>query len=205
MTNRKWKMENLSAFCSPPSAFCLLLSVTLLTLPLTGCQRGGEPGTLVIAIEVAPRGFDPRFSTSFQTSARIMQLIYDTLVVRTEKFEFVPSLAERFEESEDHKTFTFHLRSGVTFHNGKPLTSADVKYTFDSLLSPALKSPIRGALDKITAIETPDALTIIFHAKEPFHTFAANMPAIGILPEGAGTEMSTAPIGSGPYRFISYA
>ncbi|HSQ19074.1 MAG TPA: ABC transporter substrate-binding protein, partial [Blastocatellia bacterium] len=91
-----------------------------------------------------------------------MQLIYDTLVVKNEKFEFVPSLAERFEESDDHKTFTFHLREGVRFHNGKQLTSADVKYTFDSLLSPALKSPIRGAIDKISSIDSPDPLTVIF-------------------------------------------
>ena len=192
-----------SAFCILPSAFCLLLSIILL-LPLTGCRRGGEPGTLVIAIEVAPRGFDPRFSTTFQTSARIMQLIFDTLVVRNEKFEFVPSLAERFEETEDHKTFTFYLRSGVTFHNGKQLTSADVKYTFDSLLSPALKSPIRGAVDKITSIDAVDPLTVIFHAREPFYSFIGNLPAIGIIPEGAGTGNDFAPIGSGPYEFVFY-
>src|SRR5213592_3749697 len=98
MTNGKWKMENGKSDCSLllPSAFCFLLSVILLLIvPLTGCRRGGEPGTLVIAIEVAPRGFDPRFSTTFQTSARIMQLIYDTRVVKNDKFEFVPSLAER--------------------------------------------------------------------------------------------------------------
>jgi peptide/nickel transport system substrate-binding protein len=202
-----------SAFRLPPSAFCLLssvfrflLSLLLLVLicPLTGCRRGGVPGTLVIAIEVAPRGFDPRFSTTFQTSARIMQLIFDTLVIKNEKFEFVPSLAESFEESEDHKTFTFRLRSGVTFHNGKQLTSADVKYTFDSLLSPALKSPIRGAVDKITSIDAVDPLTVIFHAREPFYSFIGNLPAIGIIPEGAGTEMISAPIGSGPYQFVSY-
>src|SRR5213593_2076763 len=124
-------MENPSAFRLLPSAFCLLLSVILLLIiPLTGCRRGGEPGTLVIAIGVAPRRFGPRFSTTFQTSARIMQLIYDTLVVKNDRFEFVPSLAERFEESEDHRTFSFHLRQGVTFHDGRALTSADVKYTF---------------------------------------------------------------------------
>ena len=217
MKNDKWKMENASAFCFLPSAFCflpsafrllpsafcLLLSAFCL-LPLTGCKRGGEPGTLVIAIEVAPRGFDPRFSTGFQTSARIMQLIFDTLVVKDEKFEFVPSLAESFEESEDHKTFTFHLRADALFHNGKPLTSADVKYTFDSLLSPALKSPIRGAVDKITSIDTPDSRTVVFRAREPFYSFIGNLPAIGIIPEGAGTEMISAPVGSGPYRFVSY-
>jgi peptide/nickel transport system substrate-binding protein len=196
-----------SAFCLLssrllPSAFCLL--IVLLMIPATGCRRGGEPGTLVIAIEVPPRGFDPRFSTTFQTSARIMQLIYDTLVVRNEKFEFVPSLAERFEESEDHKTFTFHLRSLVVFHNGKQLTSADVKYTFDSLLSPTLKSPIRGAVDKISSIDAPDPFTVIFHAREPFYTFIGNLPAIGIVPEGAGTEIINSPIGSGPYKFVSY-
>jgi len=205
MTNDKWKMTNRKwPFRLPPSAFCLLPYLLLLTFPLTGCRRGAEPGTLVIAIEVAPRGFDPRFSTTFQTSARIMQLIFDTLVVKNEKFEFVPSLAERFEESEDHKTFTFHLREGVTFHDGRPLTAADVKYTFDSLLSPALKSPIRGAVDKITSIDAPDLRTVVFHAREPFYSFIGNLPAIGIIPEGAGIEMNSSPIGSGPYRFASY-
>jgi peptide/nickel transport system substrate-binding protein len=176
-----------------------------LVLPAIGCKRGKEAGTLVMAIEILPRGFDPRFSTGNTYSARIMQLVYDTLLVKNENFELIPSLADSFVEAEDHKTFTFHLRPGVKFHNDKPLTSADVKYTFDSLLSPAMKSPIRGALDRITSIETPDALTIIFHAKEPFYTFAANLPAIGIIPDGAGIEMSVAPIGSGPYQFISYA
>ncbi|HLG16814.1 MAG TPA: ABC transporter substrate-binding protein [Blastocatellia bacterium] len=174
--------------------------------PLTaGCRRGGEPGTLVIALEAPPRGFDSRLSTGNTYSARIMQLIYDTLVVKNDKFEFVPSLAERFEESEDHRTFTFHLRPGVSFHNGKPLTSIDVKYTFDSLLAPAFKSPIRGALDKITAIETPDTLTVVFRAREPFYMFIGNLPAIGIVPEGCGAEQITSPIGSGPYRFVSYS
>jgi peptide/nickel transport system substrate-binding protein len=205
MANDKWKILLAAAVRFRPSAFRVLLSVILLLAPsLTGCRRGGEPGTLVIAIEVAPRGFDPRFSTTFQTSARIMQLIFDTLVVKNEKFEFVPSLAERFEESEDHRTFTFHLRSGVMFHNGKQLTSADVKYTFDSLLSPALKSPIRGAVDKITSIDAPDPLTVVFHAREPFYSFIGNLPAIGIIPEGAGTEMISSPVGSGPYKFVSY-
>jgi peptide/nickel transport system substrate-binding protein len=193
-----------SAFRFPHSAFCILLSILLLTSPLTGCRRGGEPGTLVIAIELAPRGFDPRFSTTVQYSARIMQLVFDTLVVKNEKFEFVPSLAERFEESQDHKTFTFHLRSGVMFHNGKTLTSADVKYTFDSLLSPTLKSPIRGLVDKISSIDAPDPLTVVFYAREPFYTFIGNLVAVGIIPEGAGTEMAASPVGSGPYKFDSY-
>ncbi|HEX8090342.1 MAG TPA: ABC transporter substrate-binding protein, partial [Blastocatellia bacterium] len=187
----------------PAYAICLLLLP--LIIPAAGCKRGGEPGTLVVAIELPPRGFDPRFSTTFQSSARVMQLIYDTLLVKNEKFEFVPSLADSFTESEDHKTFTFHLRSGAVFHDGKPLTSADVKYTFDSIIAPATRSPIRGAVDKIASIEAPDPLTVIFHASEPFYTFTGNLPAIGIIPDGAGPELVSAPVGSGPYRFVSYA
>ncbi len=183
------------AFCILPFAFFLL----------TGCRYGAQPGTLVIAIETLPQGFDPRTSTTSSSSARIMQLVYDTLVVKDANFEIVPSLAT-FEppERDNFKRFTFHLRPGVVFHNGKPLTSADVKYTFDSLLDPAFKSPIRGSVDKITQIETPDPLTVIFHANEPFYAFMGNLPAIGIIPEGAGVEMSSAPVGSGPFKFISY-
>ena len=133
-----------------------------------------------------------------------MQLVYDTLVVKNDKFDFVPSLAERFEESEDHKTFTFHIRQGITFHNGKALTSADVKYTFDSILSPATKSPIRGSVEKITRIDAPDPATVIFRASEPYYTFIGNLPAIGIIPDGADADLLNAPVGSGPYRFVSY-
>jgi peptide/nickel transport system substrate-binding protein len=134
-----------------------------------------------------------------------MQLIYDTLVVKNESFEFVPSLAERFEESEDHTKFTFFLRQGVTFHNGKALTSEDVKYTFDSLLSPQLRSPIRGLLDKISSIEAVDPLTVVFRSREPYYTFIGNLPVIGIIPVGVGTEIIDSPIGTGPYRFVSYS
>lgn len=181
-----------------------LFLVLIITITNYACRRGSEPGTLVIAIEATPRGFDPRFSTTNTYSARLMQLIYDTLLVKNERFEFMPSLAERFEESPDSRTFTFHLRTGVRFHNGKSLTAADVKYTFDSLLSPELKSPIRGAVDKITSIETPDSQTVIFHAREPFYTFIGSLPAIGIIPEGAGIEMIYAPVGSGPYKLSYY-
>ncbi|HKF54414.1 MAG TPA: ABC transporter substrate-binding protein, partial [Blastocatellia bacterium] len=65
-------------------------------------------------------------------------------MIKDEHFDFVPSLADTFQESPDHTIFTFHLRPGVKFHNGKPLGSEDVKYTFESILDPAFKSPIRG-------------------------------------------------------------
>lgn len=205
MMNRKEDssfIAHRSSFLS--TAYCLL--ALLLILPITSCRQGGDPNALVIAIELPPRGLDPRFSTGFVQSARIMQLIYDTLLIKDERFELVPSLATYDPpEDYDHKKFIFHLRPGVTFHNGKPLTSADVKYTFDSILDPQLRSPIRGGLDKISLIEAPDPQTVVFHAREPFYTFIGNLPAIGIIPEGAGSELIDAPLGSGPYRFVSFS
>jgi peptide/nickel transport system substrate-binding protein len=174
-------------------------------LPQVACVRGGKPDTLVMAIEAPPRGFDPRLNTVNPYSARIMQLVYDTLMVKDEHFDFVPSLADRFDQSADRTVITFHLRPQILFHNGKLLTSTDVKYTFESILSPAMKSPIRGSIDKLSSIDTPDPLTVVFHAREPFYTFIGNLPAIGIVPEGSGPEVINAPIGTGPYRFVSYA
>jgi len=134
-----------------------------------------------------------------------MQLLYDTLMVKDEHFDFVPSLADAFKESPDHTSFTFHLRAGVRFHNGNTLSSEDVRYTFESILDPAFKSPIRGSLDKIASIQTPDSLTVVFTAREPFYTFVGNLPAIGIVPAGAGVGMADSPVGTGPYRFVSYS
>ena len=173
-------------------------------LPSISCRRGGVPGKLTIAIEMPPRGFDPRFSTGNSISARIMQLIYDTLMVKNERFEIVPSLADSVQISPDNTLFVFHLRDGITFHDGKNLTSADVKYTFMSMLSPEMKSPLRGTFDKISSIDTPDPLTVVFRAREPFYTFIGSLPAVGIIPEGAGIEMGETPIGSGPYKLTKY-
>src|SRR5262249_42349929 len=135
----------------------LCFTAIFVASPLGACLRGGKPGVLVVAIEQPPRGFDPRLSSGNPYSARIMQLIYDSLMTKDEHFDFVPSLAEDFKESPDHTRFTFHLRPGVRFHNGKPLGSMDVKYTFESILDPAFKSPIRGSLDKLASIDTPDS------------------------------------------------
>jgi len=185
--------------------FTQCLAIVLAIGPIAACFRGGNPGLLVIAIEQPPRGFDPRLSSGNSYSARIMQLIYDTLMIKDEHFDFVPSLADSYQESPDHTQFTFHLRPGIKFHNGKALGSDDVKYTFESIMSPAFKSPIRGLLDSIASIDTPDPLTVVFTAREPFYTFVGNLPAIGIVPAGSGVAMADAPVGTGPFRFVSYS
>src|SRR6185369_9784850 len=143
--------------------------------------------TLVVAIESVPKSLDPRLGSTDAASARVHQLAFDTLLRKNEHFDVVPHLAESFEQSPDAKTFTVHLRPGVTFHDGHELTSEDVKYTFDSIRSPELKSPVASAFNRLESIETPDARTVVFHAREPYYTLAGDLVATAIVGKGSGT------------------
>jgi peptide/nickel transport system substrate-binding protein len=105
----------------------------------------------------------------------------------------------------DPRTYVFHLHPGVRFHDGRPLTSADVKFTFDYILNAANRSPKRGAFRLVASIDTPDPATVIFHLKEPYASFPVNLvrSTTGIVPANAPADFSQHPIGSGPFRFVS--
>jgi peptide/nickel transport system substrate-binding protein len=105
----------------------------------------------------------------------------------------------------DPLTYAFHLRPNIHFHDGRLLTSADVKATYDYVLNPANRSPKRGAFRMVTSIEAPDPATVIFHLNAPFASFTTSLvrPATGIVPLDAAADFSRHPIGSGPFRFAS--
>jgi len=170
-----------------------------------GCTARRDPQTVIMLIESSPISLDPRIGTDAQ-SERISELIFDSLLRRDRNSNLIPSLAERW-ETVGPLTYVFHLRPGVRFHNGKPLTARDVRYTLESLLSGALKSPKAASFSRIAAIETPDDRTVIIRLKEAYASFLWNLTqgAIGIVPEGAGQEFGHAPVGSGPFRFVSAA
>ncbi|HEV8181157.1 MAG TPA: ABC transporter substrate-binding protein, partial [Candidatus Angelobacter sp.] len=111
----------------------MLLKVFLLLLcaSLVSCAKGPDSHTLAMIIESSPANLDPRVGTDAQ-SERIDELIFDPLVHRDDHFNLVPSVAERW-EIPDPKTYIFHLRKDVHFHDGRPLTSRDVKWTLDTI------------------------------------------------------------------------
>ena len=179
-----------------------LLAVALSLFP--SCAKKPDPNTLVMIIESSPTNLDPRVGLDAQ-SERIDDLIFDDLLSRDEHLNVKPGLAERW-EIPDPLTYIFHLHHGVTFHNGRPLTSSDVKWSFDSLLQGKVRSTKSAAYRLVDRVDATDDYTVVFHLKEPFATLLWNLSggAMGIVPYGAsGDEMSRHPIGSGPFRFVS--
>src|SRR2546422_2814449 len=180
----------------------LTLSVLFSFLPLLSCSGKPDPNALVMIIESSPTNLDPRVGLDAY-SERIDDLIFDDLLTRDEHLNVQPGLAERW-EIPDPRTYVFHLHRGVKFHDGRPLTSRDVKWTFDSLLQGKIRSTKSGAYRLVDHVDAPDDSTVVFHLKEPFATLLWNLSdgAIGIVPYGSGDEMSANPIGSGPFRLV---
>jgi len=177
--------------------------VLLLCLPPLSCSRKPDPNTLVMIIESSPTNLDPRIGLDAQ-SQNIDGLLFDNLVARDEHLSVKPALGERW-EIPDPKTYIFHLHKNVKFSDGRPLTSRDVKWSYDSLIQGRIHGAKGATYRPVDLIEAPDENTVIFHLKEPWAALLLNVssPDMGIVPYGSGQEISQNPIGSGPFHFVS--
>ena len=176
-----------------------------------GGPKGGE-GTLIVSTSGDPLSFNPDFQVDDNGFGPCSN-IYNKLVTLNTTYNLMPDLASAWEVAADGLTIAFHLVSGVTWHDGTPFTSADVKYTIEQIVSNASASA-SSLLSAIDTVDAPDDLTVVFNLKQPSASLLAFLGWYGtfILPAHIyeGTDWTTnpanqSPIGTGPFKFNNYS
>src|SRR5881227_230198 len=192
----------------------LLLATWTLTAPGRAAAAGAGPdGQMVWAahITLAPRWLDPGETESAITPFMVLYAIHDALVKPMPAGLTTPSLAESWSVSPDGTSYEFVLRQAARFHNGDPVTSEDVRFSFERYRGGAAKL----LKDKVREVQVVDARRVRFQLKEPWPDF---MTFYGTTATGAGWVVpkkyvervgddgfKKVPIGAGPYRFVSSA
>lgn len=171
---------------------------------LFGGVSAAENGTLTIGADADPIGLDPVTVTAF-SSYDFLALMYSGLLRWTADMQIEPDLAVSYEQPDD-VTYVFKLRDGVKFHNGKPFSAEDVKYTFDRILAPESKSRLRAQYSGIKAVDVVDPSTVRFELTAPdaaFLNYLATNPD-GVISAKGVDNLDAQPVGTGPFMFESY-
>ncbi|MGI5840281.1 MAG: ABC transporter substrate-binding protein [bacterium] len=188
------------------SGLALLL---LASLTFTGCQPAGpaaKPNSVVIAQGVDATTLDPHRHNE-TTSANITRQIFDGLLRRGADLRLEPELALSVEPL-DTLTWEVKLRPGVTFHNGEPFDAASVKFSIERILDPATGSPQISGLSFIKHVKIIDSHTIHIITVEPYPLLRERL-ILPMVPPAYLTEHGDAyfaanPVGTGPYKFVSW-
>jgi ABC-type transport system substrate-binding protein len=189
-------------------------------LACAGADGAGDRRTLIDSRDnYDPRSLDPALSTDVPTG-RAVGYLFDGLTQFTPEARVEPGLAERWDVSPDGMTYTFHLRRGVKFHDGKPLVARHVVRSWQRVLDPAVRGgrgwplyPVRGARDyaegrsqSIAGLTAPNDSTVVVALTEPFAIFPKllAMPVASIVPDSIPPNFGERPIGTGPWKFAEW-
>jgi len=166
-------------------------------------QAATPRGAIVLGIRTGPNNIDPRLAND-ETSERVGQLVFNTLLDIGDDLRLKPMLAERL-ENPDPLTYVATLRRGVKFHDGHEMTAKDVVFTFSQMIDPAFLSPFKGAYRSLESIRALDDYHVVFALKEPFTAFPNQLAGpLPVIPAGSGPDFGEHPIGTGPYKFVRY-
>lgn len=175
-----------------------------------GSEIPSYGGKLVEGVLGTPRFVNPLLASS-DADRDLSSLVYSGLLKATPEGDYIPDLAESYSISEDGLVYTFSIRKDAVFHDGKPVTADDVKFTIEKAQDSALKSPRRVNWEGVS-VEKKDSHTIIFSLKQPYAPFIHSL-TLGILPRHIWQNLESdqipfsdknlSAIGSGPYKVSS--
>jgi oligopeptide transport system substrate-binding protein len=197
----------------------LVVAMTSFSVAQTPDVKVKRGGTLRAVFSSDPPTLDPAHATDVTSSAVIRQ-VFDALLELDETLRIVPALARSWTMSADHRVYTFLLRSGVRFHNGRELKAADVKYSFERAAKgkrpwvvekiSGARAFISGGAGDIAGIRVVNDLTVELRLDQPFEPFPFLIAydAASIVPreevEKRGAGVASHPVGTGAFRFVSW-
>jgi len=193
------------------SKLILLVLIAVVMVVPASCRRNGGDA-FVIALGDNVRTIDPIGAPAVEAaSERVRTLMFNTLVKKNEKFDYVGELASDIKRSDDGQTYTFTLHDGVKFHDGRVLSSADVKYTLDLVFSSQFgksasfyegEGPDKRSY--IKSVEAPDGRTVVVQLTKSWIGLLSNLVPIAIIPKDSYQSQKEHPLGTGPFKFIRY-
>ncbi len=202
--------------CGLPCFFSATVGLLLCLVLGCGGNKGGgtaaQQATVIYAQAEDPKTLDP-INTDIAEAVHVLTNLFDTLVTCDETTtEIVPALAERWETSADGLTWTFHLRTGVVFHDDTPCDASAVKESLDRLIlkeHPLVFDPVRpyqASFQVIEKVDVTDPQTVVLTLRNPSAVLLANLamfPASIISPTAAkkyGKDFAEHPVGTGPFQ-----
>ncbi len=180
-----------------------------LGLAFAGPAAAQEPkqgGSMIVTYKDDVTTLDPAIGYDWQNWSMIKSLFDGLMDYEPGTTNLVTDLAESYEVAPDGLTYTFKLRPGVKFHNGREMVAGDVKYSIERVLDPATQSPGAGFFGAVESIETPDDSTVVFNLSRPDATFLHVMALnfAHVVPKEAvdewGPDFGKHPVGTGAFK-----
>jgi peptide/nickel transport system substrate-binding protein len=184
----------------------IILSILVLVTTAQAQKKPIYGGTLIIAQNVEPPGLDPTTATSAAIPRVVYGNVLEGLVRIDRNGKIVLALARDIKTSKDGKEFTFFLKKGVKFHDGKPFNAEDVKFTFDRLMNPETGTAHREYYKDIGSVRVTDSHTVRVTLKNVNSMFLFNLarPDSMIVNKQAIDRLKSAPVGTGPFKFVEW-